>query len=234
MYEKIFKRMGAIVEGTGAQRDFEKFDKDFIEKFGLPMIWVVKEGSTNLTAIGSFAKNFNEDEATRYDYVRNGISSYTYYLDHFTDGNKIFYVTEDEVREVSAANAREIIRDLLTPVVEEWKAANGPLPTNTKMEVRFSNISLSKLKELVRECEAHNDTSLMDCLKRFHQYVRTAKNQYIQVSYNPGYNEFIFCQYTNGKQGLVGGIIFHGWPETGYQTNGSVQLDPRYGWRIHT
>lgn len=103
-----------------------------------------------------------------------------------------------------------------------------------KVKIKFNNLTISKLKQLIRDCEKHNDTSLIDSLRRFHRYRQVASNHYIQVSYNPHYNEFGFCEYINEKSGLVGGVIFHGWAETGYKENHSVQLVPRYGWQIHT
>lgn len=36
------------------------------------------------------------------------------------------------------------------------------------------------------------------------------------------------------KAGLVGGLIFHGAPADGYKENGSVLLNPCYGWSSHT
>lgn len=38
----------------------------------------------------------------------------------------------------------------------------------------------------------------------------------------------------DGLCGLAGGIIFHGFPESGYRENGSVQIEPAYGWQTHT
>lgn len=234
MYQKLFERMAAIVEGNGAQREFEKYDKPFIEEYGLPMFWVVKDGYTNLTNLATFGKSFNESEMTRYDYVREGFDGYLYYIDHLSNDGTIYYLSDEGVREITVSQAHEIVRDLFTPVVEKWKAENGPLPVYTKVPVKISNISLSKLKELISDCHAHNDNSLLDCLKRFHQYRRVAKEQMIFVSYNPGCNEFTFGEYINGEWGLCGGIIFHGWPETGYKENNSVQLTPGYGWSTHT
>lgn len=46
---------------------------------------------------------------------------------------------------------------------------------------------------------------------------------------------FSFAIYrTDGSLYMNGGIIFHGLPTTGYQQNGSVSVDPAYGWEIHT
>ncbi len=46
-----------------------------------------------------------------------------------------------------------------------------------------------------------------------------------------------FAQYSfffRRKDGFHGGLIFHGIPDTGYQGGGSVQLNPSYGWAVHT
>ena len=40
-------------------------------------------------------------------------------------------------------------------------------------------------------------------------------------------------EYRDGRIGICGGIIFHGTPGN-YVENGSVQLQPTYGWQIHT
>lgn len=46
---------------------------------------------------------------------------------------------------------------------------------------------------------------------------------------------FSFAIYRkDGSLYMNGGIIFHGLPDTGYQQNGSVSVDPAYGWEIHT
>lgn len=51
-------------------------------------------------------------------------------------------------------------------------------------------------------------------------------------------NSFMFREVrdasTNYHVGIVGGIIFHGFPDTGYQENCSVMLSPQYGWHMHT
>lgn len=177
-------------------------------------------------------KNFRENEVARYAYVQGGNPFFSF-LDAL-GGDHLFLIEPDGVREITEKQVREVCRDIVTSVAEKWMKENGPLPTRVQVPVKFFNITLSKVKELIRECEAHNDNSLIEIFRRFHNYRRVAIDQYIQISYNPGYNEFTFCEYTNGKQGLVGGIIFHGWPETGYMVNGSYQMEPTYGWSSHT
>lgn len=51
-----------------------------------------------------------------------------------------------------------------------------------------------------------------------------------------------FCEHSftfsicreDGSVSLNGGMIFHGFPKDGYRENGSVQIEPEYGWSIHT
>lgn len=218
------------------QSDFFNGDKPIIEggTFKFPAIWIVGECHTHILLIGNYKDNFFEFEGTRYDYLYDHIP-YSYFL---SSGNysrdKWFLITEAGLQSINQEQAKAAILDYVNPAVQAWVAENGPLPKLTKVPVKFNGITISKLKELVIDCRNHGNDSLMGCLMRFHQYARVAADQYVEVSYNNSYNEFGFCHYINGRPNTAGGIIFHGWPETGYQTNGSVQLDPHYGWSTHT
>lgn len=218
------------------QTDFFNYDKTDIESadFKFPFIWIVGECHTHLLPLGKYRDAFFANEAVRYDYLRKH-NPYSYFFEsvNYTKDHW-FLVTESELQPINQAQAKAAIMDYVNPAVQEWIAENGPLPANTKVPVIIRGVSIAKLKELVADCRKHNNDSLMDCLRRFHNYRRVAADQHIEVSYNSAWNEFAFCEYTNGKPGLVGGIVFHGWPETGYQTNSSVQLDPHYGWSTHT
>lgn len=37
-----------------------------------------------------------------------------------------------------------------------------------------------------------------------------------------------------GRDGICGGIIYHGCEKEGYRTGGSTMIAPSYGWHIHT
>lgn len=55
--------------------------------------------------------------------------------------------------------------------------------------------------------------------------------------YKDHWNEYCFTFYIEREDGtcyLNGGIIFHGFPGSGYNTNGSVMIEPQYGWHTHT
>ena len=237
---KIIKAMSNIVADimVSFQSDFEKFDRPYMEnakQTSFPFIWIVAKSHTYLLALGEYDQFSNNDKATRFSYVIEG-EPFTFYLDKKDKDDHIFLITEDEIREITAQQGKAIVKDIVTPTIVNWKANHGPLPSKhqVRMPMKFHNISLSKIKELIHDCEAHNDSSLINAFRSFHRYRRTATDQYVEIVYCPHYNEFIFCQYTNGKQGLTGGIVFHGWPESGYQKNNAVQLTPRYGWSKHT
>lgn len=237
MNNPIIKQMSNIVADvmTSFQSDFENYDKPYIEgaeACQFPMIWIVGESHTYLLKLGSYKKVFFNNESVRFIYVQ-GDNGFDAYLDMFKK-DSIFLIEKDKVTKVSWEQAKNAVRDYVLPTVKEWESCNGILPKKCKVKIKFNNISISKLKQMIRDCEAHNDTSLIDSLRRFHRYRQVASNHYIQVNYNPHYNEFGFCEYINEKSGLVGGIIFHGWTETGYKENHSVQLTPRYGWSVHT
>lgn len=237
MNTKIVQRMSEIVAETMTrfQSDFEQYDRPYMETAmpkQFPMLWLVANTHTHLLKLGDYYKRFFEDEAVRYAYAA-GDDTFSDYFEIYKS-DRIFLITLNGINEITTSQAKEVIRDIVTPVAAIWVKQNGPLPKDTRMPIKFFNVTFNKIKELIRDCEKHNDTSLINILHRFRNYRRTAANQYIQISYVPGWNEFWFREYTNGKPGLAGGIVFHGWPETGYQTNNSIQLTPQYGWASHT
>ena len=234
----ILNKMAEIVANTmtSFQSDFEQYDRPYIEsgEAKFPLIWIVGSSHTFLLRLGEYKERFLGNERVRWAYI-NGDNTFDSYLDYYKhDNDKLFLITESAISEINISQARSAIQDYVQPAVHAWIEQNGPLPKKTKVPVKIQNISVARLKELIDECRKHNDNSLLSCLKRFHNYIRVATDQYVTVSYNHGWNEFTFWETTNGKIGLVGGIVFHGWPESGYQSNNSVQLTPQYGWAIHT
>lgn len=241
MNEKIIERMTEIVESTmtSNKSDFYKYDKPYFEKANLddtPELWIVGELHTYNLWLGTFEEEFNNNEIIRWEYVGgvNSASSTLNYSERNWKDDKVFLVTSDEVRQINHKQAKEVLRDVMTPVVVKWKEKNGPLPKPRHVDVKFHNITLSQLRGLFKDCEAHGDRSLTNILRRFHKYTRIASDHVIDVFYRKEDNEFTFVECVNGDDRLVGGIIFHGWPETGYLANYAVQIDPDYGWSMHT
>lgn len=238
MLTKILKQMKAVVADTmtSFQSDFFDYDKLQIEgqEFKFPAIWIVGKSHTHLLRIGNYKEYFFEAESVRYDYLydRNPFSYFFASTSYAQD--KWFLITESGLQLINQKQAKAAIMDYVNPAVQEWIAQNGPLPKLTKVPVKLNGITISKLKELVADCRRHGNDSLMGCLMRFHQYARVAANQCVSVTYHDHSNQFTFCHWINGNMKTLGGIVFHGWPETGYEINGSVQIEPHYGWSSHT
>ncbi len=240
MVADIVNQMAEIVANimTSFQSDFEKHDAEYIKRKGVnafPFLWMVAPNHTYLLKMADFKKRYFENEALRYVIAQKNSWFHAYLLG--VDGNvkeTIFYVTLDGVREVSTEQAREIVRGIIHPVVEEWAQKNGKIPTKSRITICIAGISLSRLKSMIQDCRNHGDDSLLECFKRFRDYRQIAKDHKVCVRYIESCNAFSFCELINGKCGVSGGIVFHGWPETGYATNNSFQIEPQYGWAIHT
>ncbi len=237
MNEKIIKQMRNIVADvmTSFKTDFENYDRPYIEQATpdkFPMIWIVGTSHTHLLQLGEFRNSFFEREDVRYRYAQgdDGLSAYLEPLNN----DRVFLITVEDVLPVTKKQACEAIRDMVLPVVNDWVAQNGELPYDARMTLKFAGITFSKLKELIRDCEAHENHSLLKKLKGLRKRMKLGADHFIQITYHSSYNEFTFCEYLNGNTRINGGIVFHGWPETGYKINGAVQLSPSYGWATHT
>lgn len=240
MVTEILNKMAEIVANTmtSFQSDFEKYDKAYVTREGVkafPFLWMVAPTHTYLLEFANFKEKFFENEGFRYSIVQEN-SWYHAYLwpNNGKVSEKIYYATADGLREVSVEQAREIMRDIITPVIAAWEQEHGKMPTKFKVAVEFQGISLNHLKELIQDCRNHGNDSLMECLKRFHNYSQIARDHKVIVKWNHSSQQFYFNNVINGEVQLVGGIVFHGWPETGYKSNDSVQLSPQYGWATHT
>lgn len=87
--------------------------------------------------------------------------------------------------------------------------------------------------------EPHPYNSFQDCIIRILSFELNSQaqdeNNYYVIGSEYGEHCLSFGEHrADGRAGLCGGIIFHGFPETGYKQNGSVQLDASYGWSTHT
>lgn len=237
MITEILSEMTEIVASrmTSFQSDFEKHDRRYIEAATLeqfPMLWVVGVSHTYLLKLGEYKKDFFAHEHIRYAYA-SGDDTFSFYL-RACRSDALFLIDAKGVNEISVSQAEKVVEGTVSAAVSAWLNSGHSLPDDIKMPIKFYNITFEKLKELIADCRKHDDSSLTDIFRGFRNYRRSAANQFIEINYNSRYNEFAICQFTNDEPGLAGGIIFHGWPESGYKTNGSVQLNPRYGWAMHT
>lgn len=235
--EHITDQMTKIVETlmTSWQSDYYKYDKPTIEKATIenfPKLWIVGESHTFMLDLSAYKEMFNTEEYIRYCYAQ-GDDTFSAWIDH-VGADKIFHITEFGVHQIGIPMARQIISETVEPVVKAWESEHGKLPTNFKVQVFFDFTSTSEVIALIRDCEAHNDDSLIRILRRFRKRRKCASDHHIIVKYLREFNEFKYEEIYNGETMMEGGIVFHGWPETGYMTNGSIQLTPQYGWDHHS
>lgn len=250
MMKHIIEQMAGIVEDTMTtyKTDFYTHDKKSLEQAtpdSLPYIWIVAPGHTHLLRIGEYTEKLLTDRRTQYfaaTDVKKGTNPWRYYSECFAPryGERAFVIYRSALSDEILMNEIDAYSLKLIPQIEFDRAmrlftkVGGTLPKRLRMPVKFANTSLDVVKEKIRECERHGNTSLRDCLRRFQNYSRDADDQFIEVSFIPSWNEFTFVEVTDGQFGLNGAIVFHGWPETGYQENFSHQIEKRYGWSTHT
>lgn len=92
-----------------------------------------------------------------------------------------------------------------------------------------------KLQKAMEAAQQHNDKTLSNCLVRLISYSMWNTCDHVNLCRDWGEHCFYFeVKRPDGSLSMNGGIIFHGWPDEGYQENGSVQLTPQYGWAMHT
>lgn len=237
--EKILSQMENIVADLmkSFQSDFFNHDVPAIQEAkanDFPMIWQVGECHTHLLKVVEYARTFKDDEWKRYDYVKEGMPFECYFDQRMFKGDHYFLLTDDGVYPISIPQCRELIRDIMLPEIEKYKATVGTLPKHVKLPIKFINISLFELKAIIKKDVEEMGNTLLTELKKLHQRRRTASNEFVQISYDSYLNKFCCSHITNGKAGLYNEIKFHGTPDTGYLTASSIQIDPRYGWASHS
>lgn len=86
--------------------------------------------------------------------------------------------------------------------------------------------------KVVQYAESMNDTSLENCLNRLKEWEKNPHRPCeIEIYYDSAPYSFGFCQrYPDGRQGIVGGVLYHGSPDESF----AVTLTPCKGWQIHT
>lgn len=86
--------------------------------------------------------------------------------------------------------------------------------------------------KVVQYAESISDTSLENCLNRLKEWEKNPRNpSEIEIYYDSAPYSFGFRQrYLDGRQGIVGGVLYHGTPDESF----AVTLTPCKGWQIHT
>lgn len=240
MKQAVIDQMQKIVDETmtSFQSDFEK-DLQQLMGYNGKFIWQVAPSHTHLHLCSKqYLDELLEHEPTLYAYCQNSTWAGACLANKWT-GEKIYSYddSKDVFSEISREEAIRRWNICKNAALNRWQIYHmETLPTDFKVRIEFRFPEVKQyFMEQVRYASQHNDTSLLDCLRRFRHYMKRGAAHKIVISRDFTDRSFQFLEdYGNGKYGLNGGIIFHGYPEEGYKENCSVQLTPSYGWQIHT
>ena len=157
------------------------------------------------------------------------------YIPEMSDAKYIYYPGGDiYLKEVDYDWCIEYLKTKRMTVESNFEMRGGKFPEDLKIRMHFSPGMLGYVKEQLKYAEEHNDTSLINCLRRLRGRRKLSDTHVICVSRDYYDRCFMFYESSKERQFVSGGIIFHGYEDEGYQKNGSVQLDHSYGWSIHT
>lgn len=239
MKTELLNRMADVVEATMShfKTDFYNWDRSTImdaQPKDFPMVWIVKESGTHLLIPNRFGKGDMRLAVAEHLYEQPIWNEYVF-KHSLTEDSRAFIVNENGITEVSHTEAYVFAQTMIQSIVNSYIFTNGtPKRQELKIPISFNGLSISAIKGIIKECHLHNDNSFLDCLKGMQRGSKHFKDTKVELNYSIDDNVFYFSKTVNGKPSLYGAIKFHGWPETGYQPNGSVQLNPRYGWSSHT
>lgn len=99
----------------------------------------------------------------------------------------------------------------------------------------FEIMCKERFKEALELSREHRDQTFGNCMMRLLSYLTWDSAATVRLSrdwYDHCFNFAVLD--ASGRVLLNGGVIFHGFPEGGYKQNGSVSIEPSYGWQIHT
>lgn len=250
----VLHPLASIVDGKQdneiMKRDFYKYDFKTISKLPkehFPALLCVRENGMSVICPIAQGKRMMEEECARYIYVYNPVD---YYLENRHENREArWFVLEPKesgeggITEVTYEQAKRTHRRLLLPYLITVKP-QLPDRKKCKVKIRFHDITLSRLKELLSDSRKikkqwHDspDTvgkSLLQALKWKQGAMQLGSDHHYDIYWNEKWHEFSFCEGGIEGNGICGGIVFHGAPDEGYKENGSVQIEPCYGWSSHT
>ncbi len=240
MKQEVIDKMAQIVKDTMTmfQSDFEQ-DKERLAGYDGKFIWQIAPTHTHLHLCDNgYLDGLLENEATLYRFCQNSTWETACIEGSMRDDTFYKYDDDTGLFEQCTQNDAKIAWDISkTSALNRWRLRNQKeLPTNFKVRIEFASKETRQyFIEQLKFAWQHNDNSLIDCLHRFRNYRKVGQNHKVVIGRDFSERSFVFHEdYGNGRYGLNGGIIFHGYPDEGYRENSSVQLTPSYGWSIHT
>lgn len=220
------------------QIDFYSKDLNLLHDYEGEFIWQVSPTHTHLSLIdpNKMVKDMETNEYALYDYARNDTWAAACLncrcsdeLIFYYDGKSDMMVQIERDKAIATYNERK------DEAIAIYKQQVGVLPSDLKVRIEFASKEVrSEFIKQVKYAQEHEDGSLMDCVKHFQKYPKHTHDHKFVIYKDMCERCFQFTEYLNGRVGLHGGIIFHGYPKEGYKQNGSCQIEPSYGWSTHT
>lgn len=147
----------------------------------------------------------------------------------------IHYEGTNNLVEVTWQTCNNLYSGFIKDVLGTLKHEGFVMPTDFKIPIHFGEHCFCYVMEQVRYAQQHGDNSLLECLRRLRRYRKVSDYDEIVIYRDYEDRSFQWCHKSRGGNVEInGGLIFHGYPSEGYRENGSVQLEPQYGWSIHT
>lgn len=232
----IDKMRSYLSENENCIKDFEKYDIKELEENWEPFFWMVREYGTSLLHIGpSRMNNLFRNETSRFQIFRDNdapIASLKYWGDNgrifFYDGFQLVEIHSIDIECIYANIWYNEIERVKEEHIAEFEMCDKPL------EIRMEECVAAKLDASMAFAKSISDTSLEECLARLSKHSRLGVDHYITIMSDFSEHGYLFFENLNGECRMNGGIIYHGNHKEGYKENSSVQINPSYGWSIHT
>ncbi len=236
MKQEIIEQMRShLSENANCINDFEKYDVPEITENLEPFFWSVREYGTSLCHIGPTRMNrLLENEASRFQIFRDHeapIASIMYWSEgklFFFDGFQLVSIERDDIQCIYKNIWCNEIYKVIERHPDEFEICDKPL------DIRMEECVAAKLDESMAFARSIRNTSLEECLSRLSKHPRLGIDHYITLMSDFSEHGYLFFENLNGECRMNGGVIYHGNPKEGYKENSSVQLNPSYGWSIHT
>lgn len=217
-----------------------QYDVEALENYDGAFIWCVRDGDkyTDLIKL-DWDKycDYLSTERGKYHFAQCG--DYARGILNYRKNDEsckwfIHYKSTTDLKPVSWNECDRLYSGFIKDVLGTVQHEGFVLPTNFKIPLHFG-CEFSYVMKQVRYAQKHNDTSLMECLRRLRNYFKVSDYDEIIVYKDFTDRSFVWSHKSRGgKLEMNGGLIFHGYPSEGYRVNGSVQLEHKYGWSIHT
>lgn len=225
MKEELLKKMMAVVDETmtAYKSDFYKYDLKRLVDFGddtPEFLWSVRKYGTTLRTFDEkeFVAELRKHEAARFCFMHDTeskVDSIMHLIDWSESRVFLYYRdSENHGKLVELTGQHDIIRDA---AANRWHhlaaVGKGILHDEFPLELPFYNTHIpvhfaydevfNKAFNLIRQ-----NKNLLEVLKRFRDYKRTAVDEEITIGGDFMENSFTFSQSINGKTEFGGGIIY--------------------------